>query len=203
MSDQNSLHPTTRRKSRQGRKENGTQIPEVQHPTTDDQEVWKAYWKRQKQPWRTEPEISPQRQEELQQRRTLVPDIDQGLYPFRGMHLSCADVEWPLVTHQDGQGPVYWTGVHAQKQEGLDLRGTDLCQADLRGLPLACLRGGLTLEEAFSVAKEQRILAEEDAAVLLEGAHLEEAHLEGAYLRGAQLTDASLLRAHLEEADLS
>jgi len=166
----------------------------------DDKEAWKAYWKTQNQPWRKEPEISPQRQKELQQRRTIAPDIDKGIYPFKGMKLSRADVEWLLATHDDGQGPVYWTNnVHGLKQEGLDFRGADLCQADLQDLPLACIRGGLTWVEV----RENRKMAEKDAAVLMEGTHFERAHLEGADLRAAQLKGANFQEAHLEGADLS
>ncbi len=45
---------------------------------------------------RTEPEIDATRQEELLRRRTLVPDIEKGIYPFKGEKLSRADVEWLL-----------------------------------------------------------------------------------------------------------
>src|SRR5258708_4006284 len=73
-----------------------------QHPTTDDREAWKAYWKEQGQPWRTEPEIDEKRQEELTRCRAIVPDIEKGIYPFRGMVLNRADIEWLLATHENG-----------------------------------------------------------------------------------------------------
>ena len=43
----------------------GTHAPAVQHFANDDKEAWKAYWKKQGQPWRTEPEIDQERQEFL------------------------------------------------------------------------------------------------------------------------------------------
>jgi hypothetical protein len=41
---------------------------QVPRPATDDPVAWRAYWVRQEQPWRYLPEISQERQEELQQR---------------------------------------------------------------------------------------------------------------------------------------
>jgi hypothetical protein len=47
--------------------ENG-QISTLPRPTTDNREEWIAYWWRQGQPWRTEPEIDTKRQEYLDER---------------------------------------------------------------------------------------------------------------------------------------
>ena len=55
----------------------------------------------------------------------------QGIYPFRGMKLSRADVEWLLATHENGRGPVNWSDEGQRGRKGLDLRGADLCQVDL------------------------------------------------------------------------
>src|SRR6266849_11037608 len=63
-------------------------------PTPDDRDAWQTYLKAQSQPWRTEPEINPNRQVELTQCRAIVPDREKGIYPFKGMKLSRADVEW-------------------------------------------------------------------------------------------------------------
>jgi hypothetical protein len=60
-------------------------------------EEWRQHWQQQDQPWRTEPEIDAKRQEELSKRRTIIPDIEKGIYPFKGMKLSRADAEWLLV----------------------------------------------------------------------------------------------------------
>jgi uncharacterized protein YjbI with pentapeptide repeats len=176
--------------------------PSPTQPAPDDREGWKAYWGVHQQPWRTEPEIDQQRQAELEQCRAIHPDIEEGIYPFKGIKLNRADVEWLLATHEHGKGPVYWTSAHAQRREGLDLRGADVRQADLQELPLACIRGGLTMAEWYDVAQEKRIMAEKEAAVCMEGVQLERAHLEEACLRGAQLQNAILRRTHLEEADL-
>src|SRR5512135_2020896 len=71
-------------------------------------EDWRKLWQAKGFPWRTEPEIDVKRQEELSKRRTIVPDIEKGIYPFKGMKLSRADVEWLLATHDNGRGPVDW-----------------------------------------------------------------------------------------------
>jgi len=181
------------------------QLAQVPRPTTDDEGAWRAYWKAQNQPWRAEPEISQERQEELRERQTIVPDIEKGIYPFGAMELDRADVEWLLATH-DG-GPVSWHD-EDKKREGLDLRGANLFGEDLSGLPLNRLRGGLTDAEWMNASKEQR----SDAAVLLIGANLSKAELsfailnsvdlQNADLQGADLTKAHLRQANLERADL-
>src|SRR5260370_7319207 len=61
-------------------------------PTTDDRTAWGAYWQEQNQPWRTEPEISPRRQAELEKLRSLVPDVKKCIYPFKPMTLDRAHV---------------------------------------------------------------------------------------------------------------
>ena len=77
-------------------------------PTNDDKDAWIAYWKAQGQPWRTEPEINLERQYYLAERRSITPDIEQGIYPFKNIDskLSRADVEWLLATHENGLEPV-------------------------------------------------------------------------------------------------
>src|SRR5437660_140687 len=108
--------------------QDGRQASTLQRPTTDDPNAWKAYWKTQGQPWRTEPEIDGDRQKYLTERRAIVPDIEQGIYPFRDIKLSRTDVEWLLATHENGRGPVDWNDRHQRDREGLDMRGADLRQ---------------------------------------------------------------------------
>src|SRR6266568_4660813 len=140
------------------------QVSTLQHPTTDDPEAWKEYWKAV-QPkewfeawgyWRTEPEIDTERQKYLHGRRAIVPVIEQGVYPFKDVKLSSADVEWLLVTHENGRGPVDWSDESQREREGLDLRGADLQEANLSELPLACLHGGLTRQERILGNRQQR-----------------------------------------------
>ena len=119
--------------------QDGTQSSSLQHPTSNKPEVWKAYWKKQGQSWRTEPEIDVERQKYLAARRGVTPDIGQGIYPFSDIKLSRVDIEWLLETHENGRGPVDWSDEHQREREGLDLRG-----ADLGDLPLAGICGGLT-----------------------------------------------------------
>ena len=146
--------------------------------------------------WRTELEIMPERQQFLRQCLTIVPDIQRGIYPFKNVQLTRADVEWLLAIHE--QGPIDWDDPMQRERQGIDLRGADLHHINLRGLPLARLRGGLTKEEWVATTLEQRTLA----GVHLEHANLNDAHLEGALLRGAFLQEATLRDAKLQQAVL-
>ncbi len=104
MSDQDGIQaPTKRRKSRQTSKQNGVRATTLQRPDNEDIEAWKAYWKEQGQPWRTEPEIDLERQAYLTEYRSIKPDIKKGIYPFKDEKLSRADVEWLLSTHENGR----------------------------------------------------------------------------------------------------
>lgn len=175
------------------------QVSTLQRPISDDPETWKSYWKAQGCAWRTEPEINAERQKYLAERRAIVPDIEKGIYPFRDIKLSRADVEWLLVTHESGRGPVDWSDEKQREREGLDLRGTDLHGVDLSCLPLTCLRGGAYpkyewLPVAYSLS--------DIAGVRLEDANLSKAHLEGANFIYAHLERSDLSQAYLEEADL-
>lgn len=148
--------------------------------------------------WCIEPEIDETRQHFLRQRLTVPPNVQQGIYPFKDVPLTRADVEWLLLTHEQGRGPVEWSDRTQQEREGIDLRGANLQYVNLRSLPLARLRGGLTKEEWVATTLEQRI----QAGVHLEHADLSEAHLEGALLRGAFLQSATLRATHIEQAVL-
>ena len=80
------------------------------------------------------------------ERRTIKPDALQSIYPFKGVKLGRADVEWLLATHDNGLGPVDWNKESQPDpyfaRKGLDFRGADLRGVDLRELPLARLLGG-------------------------------------------------------------
>lgn len=156
----------------------------------------------------------------LEARRTPEqPAQDGTAYPFQGVILNRADVEWLLIAHQHGRGPVDWHEAQWQKREGLDLRGAHLQGADLRHLPLTRLRGGKEWTAAAGIHLEGADLqgAHLEGALLF-WAHLERANLANAYLQGANLTaahlqeancsgaflqGASLSEAHLERANLS
>jgi uncharacterized protein YjbI with pentapeptide repeats len=180
-------------------------------------DTWRAYWQALGQPWRTEPEIEPARQQVLAARLTIEPDIVQGVYPFKDIEpkLTRADLEWLLATHDDGHGPVeygtddpgiiFWGDIAKRgTRVGLDMRGADLRGLDLRALPLGALRGSLYEFELneLQVAWDQREPLERAAAVQLSGADLRGAGLDTALLRyldlmGADLTGASLRRTTL------
>jgi len=115
----------------------------------------------QQPPCRTEPEIEVARQEHLTRCLAVTPDIQRGIYPFKELKLSRADIEWLLVTYENEGDPK--ARGDEQNRVGLDLRGADLRYVDLHGLPLARLRGSLTREEWEDATAEQRAAA----AVLL------------------------------------
>jgi hypothetical protein len=84
----------------------GTRLATLpRHSKADDAEGWREYWRIQKQPWRTEPEIDAKRQAELSKCRDIIFDIKHNIYPFKDMKLSRADVEWLLAMHENGRGP--------------------------------------------------------------------------------------------------
>ena len=148
--------------------------------------------------WRTEPEIELERQRFLAGCLATIPDVKQGIYPFKDIKLTRADIEWLLVRHEEGRGPIDWYDEQQRKRLGLDLRGADLRQINLRNLPLARMYGGLTRNEWLLATLEQR----EMAAVHLEQANLSEAHLEEAILQGAHLERATLRGVYMQGANL-
>ena len=170
-----------------------------QRPATRDQDEWKTYWKAQGQSWRTEPEIDEERQKYLTERRSITPDIEKGIYPFKDIKLSRADVEWLLATHESSgmRGAVDWSDESQRKRTGLDLRGADLRGVDLDRLSLARIIAGL-VSSPFGSGGDLL----ETATIHLEGATLRFAHLEGANLYNAHLEGANLYNAYLEGAKL-
>ena len=174
-------------------------------------EEWKSHWKAQGQEWRTEPEISPQRQTELTQCRALKPNEEKGIYPFGRVKLDRADIEWLLATHENGRGPIIWSDESQRERTGLDLRGADLRgdgtqKLNLKELPLSRVIGGFLGLCRVQTQGEQAAIHLEGANLFgayLEGANLFGAHFEGADLSSAHFEGANLLSAHLERADLS
>ena len=166
-------------------------------PQTRDRAAWKAHWKACGLPWRTEPEIDENRQAVLSAHRVTAPDFDEGIYPFRGVKLDRADVEWLLATHEDGRGPVDIHDCQQLERRGIDLRGADLSGVNLSYLPLARMIGGLSIAERLRPPEIKN-----RAAVHLEGAILDFTHLEEAELYMARLEKADLYHAHLEGASL-
>src|SRR6266851_6873049 len=130
MSEKESIQATAKlRRNRRTPKQNGAQPPPLPLPANDDKEGWKVYWKAQGQPWRTKPEIDAERQTYLAERRSITPDIKQGIYPFKDIKLSRADVEWLLATHESGRGPVKLDDYASERgsiRSGIDIRGSDL-----------------------------------------------------------------------------
>lgn len=182
-------------------------------PMGTDKETWKWYWTSRGEPWRVEAEISDSRKDFLKQRRLVKPDIYEGMYPFSGIELHRADIEWLLSTHEDGGiiGPIQPSNPLHSGRQGLDMRGSIVVsdtESGLRALPLARLRGALSLSDWLSVTDDQRNHAVVHFKEIdlrwadLRGAVLFGAHMEKVDLRGAHLEGAGLLRAHLQGADL-
>lgn len=178
----------------------------MEKPPADDHSAWKVYWEAQGQPWRTESEIGKERQLFLNERRVMKRDVEQGIYPFSGIKLTRADVEWLLSTHDNGRGPVYWDDPNHHGREGIDIRGAVLFGENLRALPLSRTLFGLARSEWELASNQQRAseaahLEKADLQdIHLEGASLRFTHLEGAWLTFAHLEGASLRNAHLEGA---
>ncbi len=172
-------------------------LPPQARPTLSKRAEWQDYWNSQGQPWRTEPEISLERQEYLTERLAIQADLDEGIYKFRGIKLNRADIEWLLAQHENGRGPIDVHNSEHMGRIGIDLRSADLRGANLRGLPLAGMLGGLNGRER-NRAQEGRDIA----AVHLEGAVLSETHLEKAELYMAHLERADFFKAHLAGASL-
>src|SRR2546430_7684802 len=127
------------------------QLPATLHSsTTNDCDLWRDYWRKQKQPWRTEPEIEVQRQAELVQYSHTLADSEQGHYPFKDTKLTRADIEWLLAAHEDERPFMNEKDQEPGTQEELDLRGANLRKMRLSGLPLKNVRGGLPQEDRKS-----------------------------------------------------
>src|ERR1700730_16885696 len=109
--------------------------------------------------WRTEAPIDGERQAYLSGRRAIIAHTDSGVYSFKDVELSRADVEWLLETHEDRLEPVGRGGERQGACVGLDLRGALLQQANLSNLPLARMQGGRSWLVSPSQTEAQRDLA--------------------------------------------
>ncbi len=184
--------------------QDGTQNITLEQPEDEKEAVrrWKEakeYWEARGQPWRREPEIDKERQKFLAERRSITPNRELHIYPFKDIKLDRADVEWLLATHENGRGPIDWSDESQRDRFGLDLRGADLRSAFLANLPLACMG---RVESEIVVEFDMRIKPERDdeAIIHLEGAILHDAHLENADFTKANLEKAEFLGANLERA---
>lgn len=131
----------------------------------------------------------------------ITPDIrrvKEGKYPFRGKHLSRADVIFLLSEHHDEIGPADGSDLNQRTPKGLDLRGADLQREDLGRLPLNHMLAGLTEEEWFIATSDQCKMA----TTKLDDANFSEAHLHGATFCYASLRRANFSNADLNHADL-
>ena len=169
------------------------------HALAPGAETWQTYWRQRGQPWRSEPPIDEERQQLLASCLQGSIAIEQAKYPFKGMRLSRADIEWLLaaaeerIAQESADG-----GTSRRPRTGLDVRGADLSGVDLSRLPLMRLHAGLTLEEGRHATVEQG----REAAANLTKADLSHAQVQGAHLSRVTLDEAVLVEARLEGADL-
>lgn len=122
--------------------QNGKQAEVVKRPTNEDKWEWIDYWEQQGQKWREEPEISVERQIYLAKLCRTPQDYVLDIYPFEGVVLTRADVEWLLAIYEDDRGEANSGDVSrvlGSKPEMLILRGADLRHVNLRDLPLSAL----------------------------------------------------------------
>jgi uncharacterized protein YjbI with pentapeptide repeats len=174
----------------------GTQTTTLKRPVDDDRLEWNEYWKSLGQPWRTEPEISKERQDYLAERCNIKPDYSQGIIPFKDIKLSRADVEWLLLTLDNNRGPINWNNERQSEREGLDLSLANLCQVDLSKLPIAkCNLSNSQIEGALFISTQLQ-------HAKLINAQLYKANLFNAQLQGANLSSARLQGANLKEAEI-
>jgi Pentapeptide repeats (8 copies) len=181
--------------------QDGAQKSALQKPAQSELKGWREYWIKQGQSWRIEPEIDIWRQKYLDERRNKKRESWQDKYPFEGIKLSRADVEWLLATHENGRGPVIWGDQGQQERRGLNLRGADLREVRLSALPLTkSTLINAHLEGAYLDAShlEETYFLE----AFLEGASFIDAHLQGARFYKGHLEGANLTLAHLEGASL-
>lgn len=125
------------------------EMVETHRTTPEDDATWADVWRARGLPWRTEPPISEERQRFLAERQALTPDVERGIYPFGGIRLTRADVEWLIAEAQaaeEGQGATRGV-LPAVPPGGLDLRGADLRGVSLARLPLSGALFGLVVPE--------------------------------------------------------
>jgi uncharacterized protein YjbI with pentapeptide repeats len=133
--------------------------PPAARPARDDEQpisggdtAWSDYWAARGTPWRTEPEVDAQRQRFLADCRTRRPSWQLDGFPFGGIRLARADIEWLLATHEDQGvvGPVVQNWVDEVPAslceaggEGEDGLGAPLAGADLQSVAMDLLLRGM------------------------------------------------------------
>jgi hypothetical protein len=60
-------------------------------------------WAAQDMPWRRETEIDDERKRFLAGKRATPADEEKNRFPYSGVTLTRADVEWLLATHGSGE----------------------------------------------------------------------------------------------------
>jgi uncharacterized protein YjbI with pentapeptide repeats len=137
-------------------------------------------WQDAGQQWRTEPELAPIFQQQLE-----ICLSNSVSYPFAGMRLSRTAIEW-LV------------GEKKLPADRIDLRGVDVRGIHLGDIPLAGLQGGLSYTEWI----EATLVERERAALHLEKGSIQMAAIQMATLGGAHLEECTI-SGHAENADFS
>ena len=196
--------------------EPANQIPPVHpRPLTNDRQTWLDYWKAIGKSWRTEPEISIERQKILEHWVTglaamtlnfpsldgttssiLVVDATDEPIEVDRVDLNRADFEWLLAEYNAEN--------HLFTEERTELRlvvsRENLCRINLAHLPMQGLCFGGDFDSTGSMGAPLYEVNLENAN--LENANLENAHLQAANLQGTNLQAANLQGTLLQGADL-
>ncbi len=109
-----------------------TNPAKVRYPSNDDPAVWRSYWRQMEQPWRTEPEISPERQRYLMNLYKRSLSSPQSDPPFARIILHRGDIEWLQQTTVRMNFEIPTGRINPRL---LDVHGADI-RANLKGLDL-------------------------------------------------------------------
>lgn len=164
---------------------------------------WEVYWRERQQEWRTEPEISAERQKELAKRRTFITERDKDIYPFTSVQLNRADIEWLIATYKLRYETVLPSGNEAQGDPiGLDLRGATIIgdkwhDVNLSFLPLDYLNK-LSIFDQVEMGMERAFLENKHVTCTIQG----NANFYRASLKQADLSEMDLVRATFNMATM-
>lgn len=165
-------------------------------PVNGDSESWNKYWTVLGQSWRREPEISEGRKGFLRTCLAVEDSLVKGVYKFKDVKLTRADVEWLLSNHNGGSGPVQLKESENAMEaylSGLDLRGADLEQVDLSELPLAGTMFGFAFSYLPALIDDASVRIED---IKLGPAKLNLGNLASADLRGSDFANVTAIGAN-------
>lgn len=163
-------------------------------------DTWPRYWQALGQEWRTEPEVSTDRQNFLTQLRETESNEEERSSPFQGIELSRGDIEWLLIKRKEATRPTI------NEITKPIISSTFSVDADDPFIPLFDDLDDLGSEStSFQDFGDNKTDTDEGKSVEPEYEYIR-LNLQGAILRhinlrGLPLEKAVLSEAHLEESD--